>query len=279
MPVDEPVGATQFADPPRTVEAPHASRSAEPQGHGELAESAFSPAALRMLGARALRQPGENDVPPQRHLVALGDDQIEVVLAEAPTADQASAPRAGDAWLTGTPHLAWAPLPYDVPDDGLAFACIGAGDEGCLFVDLAAAPGAVAITGDTDAAIRLAESIAHQLCTRVLPDQAISVLLVGSAIPEPHPAGATSVETLRDLATASLDSPPDSTDIVFCELRSNDEAFALARHVGSSRRRVVPVVLANLPGAAWSFTASQNTPLDGELMLDSSFTGSPNLYA
>lgn len=194
-------------------------------------------------------------MPPQRHEVALGDDRIEVMLAEAPAANQASRPRAGNTWLAATPYLLWTPLPYDVPDDGLAFACIGAGDEGCLFIDLAAAPGAVAIDGDAEAAVRLAESIAHQLCAKDRTDQASSVIMVGSVISEPYPASATWVPALHDLAAASLDSPPDSTDIVFCELRSNEDAFVLARHVRSSRRRIVPIVLGHLPGAAWSFTA------------------------
>jgi hypothetical protein len=208
-------------------------------------------------------QPDDDDLTTHRHQVALGDDQIDVELAEARQA--------------AVPCLRWAPLPYDVPEDGLAFACIGAGDEGCLFVDLAAAPGTVAITGDTDAAVRLAESIVHQLCTGAATEPVISVLLVGSFIPRPHPASAISVETLRDLAAASLDSPPDGTDIVFCELRSDDDASTLDRHVRNSRHRIVPVVLGHLPGAAWSFTASRNPLLDGELpSLDSNLTGTPS---
>lgn len=243
-----------------STEPPDSPRSAEPHGHDELAEPALPPAALRVLGAGP-PQPGDDDLPTQRHQVVLGDDRIEVVLAEAPAPGQAALSGTGTTRLAAPPYVRWAPLPYDVPDDGLAFACIGAGDEGCLFVDLAAAPGGVAITGDSDAAVRLAESVVHQLCASAAAEQAISVLLVGSSIPEPHPASAISVETLSDLATASLDSRPGSTDIVFCELRSNEDALALARHVSSSRHRMVPVVLGQLPGAAWSFTASPEPAL------------------
>jgi hypothetical protein len=84
------------------------------------------------------------------------------------------------------------------------------------------------------------------------------VVLVGDAVSEPHPAGATWVATLRDLATASPDGPLDRTDIVFCELSSSEDAFVLARHVTSAPRRIIPVVLGRLPGAAWSFTAQPN---------------------
>jgi hypothetical protein len=198
--------------------------------------------------------------PAQRHQVALGDDWIEVVLAETP--GQPSCPGA-------PPYLTWAPLPYDVPDDGLAFACIGAGDDGCLFVDLAASPGPVSITGDTDAAIRLAESIVYQLCSRASVGQAISVTLVGSAIPRPYPANAIAIPTLDDLEPVGPSLSPGGTELVLCQLNSGQDASVLARYAESSPDRVIPVVLGYLPGAAWSFTALPGTDLDEGLSLSS----------
>jgi hypothetical protein len=252
-PASEPAGTSQFSHP------------------DELAESAISPVALRMLGADPSGQPAEDDPPPQRHQVSLGDDQIEVVLAGA-AADEPFRGSDDDGWPAETPHLAWTPLPYDVPDDGLAFACVGAGDEGCLFIDLAAAPSAISITGDNDAAVRLAESMAHQLCADTGTDRPISVFIVGSTIPQPYPATATPVQSVLDLTTARTGNHPDGTDIVFCELDSTEDAFALARHVSTSQHRVIPVVLGHLPGAAWSFTAFPNPSLDDDLPpLDSGF--------
>jgi hypothetical protein len=219
-------------------------------------EEAFSPVALRILGAQrsSARRAESADVPAQRHRVALGDDRIDVVLTEAPVVSHEGRPRSGHTWLTATPYLVWTPLPYDAPDDGVAFACIGAGDEGCLFIDLAAAPGAIAIGGDSGAPVRLAESIARQLCMASAGGQ-LRVVVVGSALPTPCPPGAAWVARVRDLASAATAGPEDGTEIVFCELRSNEDAFALARYVASAQRRVVPVVLANLPDAPWSFTA------------------------
>ena len=252
-PASEPVGTSQFSDP------------------DELAESAISPVALRMLGADPSGQPAEDDPPALRHQVSLGDDQIEVVLAGA-AADEPFRGSDDDGWPAETPHLAWTPLPYDVPDDGLAFACVGAGDEGCLFIDLAGAPSAISITGDNDAAVRLAESIAHQLCADAGADRQISVFIVGGTVPQPYPATATPVQSMLDLTTAQTGNHPDGTDIVFCELNSTEDAFALARHVSTSQHRVVPVVLGHLPGAAWSFTAFPNPSLDDDLPpLDSGF--------
>jgi hypothetical protein len=217
----------------------------------------LSPIALRILGAQrsSARLAEAADVPVQRHQVGLGDDRIDVVLAEAPAAGHDGKRRSGHTWLTATPYLVWTPLPYDSPDDGVAFACLGAGDEGCLFIDLSAAPGTIAVGGDHAAAIRLAESIAHQLSMAATAGRPCIVIVVGDVLPEPLPPGAIWVDALRDLASASPEGSDDHTEIVFCELRSNEDAFALARYVGSAQRRVVPIVLANLPSAPWTFTS------------------------
>ncbi|HMH93670.1 MAG TPA: hypothetical protein VK586_21640, partial [Streptosporangiaceae bacterium] len=58
--------------------------------------------------------------------------------------------------------------------------------------------------------------------------------------------------------------PADGTEMIFCQLRSNDDAFALARYVSSAHRRIVPVVLADLPGAPWTFTAQPSRSSSGD---------------
>jgi hypothetical protein len=255
---------------PSTTEPPTAWPAASDPEHSdplsadlpdeELPAAALSPVALRILGARrSSAQLAETaDMPVQRHELALGDDRIQVVLAQAPApaASHDGKPRNSRTWLTSTPYLVWSPLPYDTPDDGIAFACLGAGDEGCLFIDLAAAPGAVAIGGDGGAPGRLAESVAHQLCMGAAAGRGCIVIAIGDALPEPQPSGAAWVASLRDLGSALLPpGPDDGTEVVFCKLNSNEDAFALARYVSSAQRRVVPVVLADLPDAPWSFTA------------------------
>ena len=46
----------------------------------------------------------------------------------------------------------------------------------------------------------------------------------------------------------------------FYENLPAEEAFALARYTNSAPHRVIPVILANLPGAPWSFTAESMRP-------------------
>ncbi|HMH92232.1 MAG TPA: hypothetical protein VK586_14250, partial [Streptosporangiaceae bacterium] len=170
--------------------------------------AALSAVALRILGTqRSSAHRGETtDVPTQRYTIASGGDWIQAVLMEAPAVRNDDKRRTGRTWLASTPYLVWTPLPYDAPDNGVAFACLGTGDKGCLFIDLAAAPGAITITGEADSAARLAESIAHQLCMASEAGRPCIVVAVGAALPEPPPPGAAWVASLGDLA-ASVPPP------------------------------------------------------------------------
>jgi hypothetical protein len=218
----------------------------------------FSAVALRILGAQrpVAYQAETAGVATQRHEVASGGDRIQVVLTEAPDVRNDDRPRTVRTWLASDPYLVWTPLPYDAPDNGVAFACLGTGDNGCLFLDLAAAPGAITITGDAASAGRLAESIAHQLCAASAAGRPCIVVAIGAALPQPPPPGAAWVPSLSDLGSSvPPPGPADGTEMVFCQLLSNDDAFALARYTSSARRRIVPVILADLPGAPWEFTA------------------------
>jgi hypothetical protein len=107
--------------------------------------AAFSPTALRLLGVRtpSAARAAAVHAAIQRHEVVLGDYEVQAVLAEAPASNREGRSPEGQTWVASTPYLVWTPLPSDVPSSGLAFACVGAGYGGWLFIDLAAAPGAV----------------------------------------------------------------------------------------------------------------------------------------
>jgi hypothetical protein len=218
-------------------------------------EPGLSRVALRMLGAQR-RSPWRTsaEMRYERFQVLLGSDAIEVVLASGP-ARQIGKPSGDPSARVRAPDLVWAPRPADTPQGGGAFTCLGAGDEGCLFIDLAAAPGAVAIGGDAAAAARLAESIVQQLCAAGQAGRSCILTVVGRAIAEPHPPGTSWVLTHADLGTADTGHSDVMTEIVISELRSDEDAFSLGRYVRTAPRRVVPVVLADLPDAPWSFSA------------------------
>jgi len=230
------------------------------RGQGQAAQvadqPAFSPAALRLLGVRtsAAGSAAGGEAAIRRHEVVLGDCRVQAVLAEAPASTRQGRAPDAQTWVASTPYLVWTPLPHDVPGGGLAFACVGAGDEGCLFVDLAAAPGAVAFGGERESAARLAESIAYQLCSGPAQDR-IRLVVVGDAVPSPHPPGMEWVPSTGELGSGSRQSRDTPAELVFCRLNTSEDVFPLARYVASARHRVIPLVLADLPGASWSFTA------------------------
>lgn len=217
------------------------------------AEQAVSPAGLRLLGIRETPASEGGGVVHQ-HAVALADCQVEAVLAEAPASSRKGKTPEGRGWVTSSPYLVWTPLPHDVPAGGIAFACVGAGEGGCLFIDLAAAPGAVTLGGDGQAATRLAESLAYQLCAGPAAGR-VRVVVVGDAVPGAGPPGVEWLASVAELGSRAMPDPRKAAELVFCRLNSDEDAFPLARYVGSAPYRVVPVILADLPGAPWSFTA------------------------
>src|SRR4051794_28612756 len=122
------------------------------------------------------------------HQVSFGDDLVSVrVGADAATA--------------------WRPLPHDAPA-GRAVVCAGAAPQGCLFLDLATAPGTVGIEGPAEAAERLAEAFVSQLAT---DPAGASVALVGDLLEGLD--GGTTVRRVPDLNAAA--ATPSNLVIAF----------------------------------------------------------------
>jgi hypothetical protein len=198
----------------------------------------------------------------EEHEVMLGQDRVLVALAARPVARAMAGPAgAGAAPAAVARHLAWAPDPRDGPAGGIAFTCLGAGDDGWLFLDLGQAPSAISIGGELRAAGRLAHSIAHQLCAATAP-QPCTVVIIGEAVPRPHPAGATWLASLARLGSALADSA-HSTAIVFCALDSDSGALELERYVSEIRSEVIPVVLTSDLEAPWSIVAEPGQDASG----------------
>jgi hypothetical protein len=182
--------------------------------------------------------------------VTVGDDTIQVQIA---TASPGSAP------------VEWTPMPYDVPQDGVAYVCLGASDKGCLFVDLSRAPGPVSVGGDPEAAARLVESIAVQLSTALEPDRA-SVTVVGDLGKSTGLGQVSRANTLgqvvsRGAMTPQGAAPPLELVICSCDTSRDDTALAWLRY--DQARRVIPVVIGGLPNAPWSLTARTAHRHDG----------------
>jgi len=174
--------------------------------------------------------------------VSFGDDIVRVQIA-------AAAP--------GTAPVAWTPMPYDVPADGVAYVCLGVGDKGCLFVDLSRAPGPVGVGGDPAAAARVVESIAFQFSAALEPDRA-SVTVVGDVSMDIEFGQVERANALGQVVSRGSSLPQGaepSLELVICSSDSARDDMALASLTSDRSRRIVPIVLGGLPNAPWSLTA------------------------
>ena len=197
--------------------------------------------------------------------VLLGGDRIRVTLAE----DGSPRPVTQLVAPNGQPyghHLAWSGLPHEAPEDGIAFACLGSSDRGGLFLDLGQAPDTVAIDGDPQAVARLAESIAHQLCA-TSDSTRRTVVIIGDALPRPHPTTATWLASLDRLGAALAAYPSELTAIVFCRLGTTSDGQTLTGLIAGTRCRVVPVVLNGSLDEPWSITATPVAGASGTMQL------------
>lgn len=229
-------------------------RAAERDGgwRGTAERPVFSPVALRLLGLQE-RPADDRAGVAQRHVVVFEGCRVETVLAKAPADSRKGKSPEGRGWVASAPYLVWTPLPSDVPGGGTAFACVGAGQAGCLFIDLAAAPGALALGGEPRAASRLAASLASQLCTGPAAHR-VRVVVVADTLPEPAPPRAEGVRDIGEIGGRRGSMMARKAELVFCRPKLDTDLLRLARYVTSAPYRVVPVILADLPGAPWSFT-------------------------
>jgi hypothetical protein len=174
--------------------------------------------------------------------VLFGDDVIQARIAIA---------------SPGSAPVEWTPMPYDVPQDGVAYVCLGAGEKGCLFVDLGQAPGPVSVSGDPEAAARLVESIAFQLSAALQPMN-ISVTVVGDIGKTMELGQVTRASTLGQVvargAVPTQDGKPQ-LELVLCSQDTARDATALAWLTSDRARKIVPIVIGSLPNAPWSLIA------------------------
>ncbi|MFD3999040.1 hypothetical protein [Streptomyces sp. NPDC058548] len=181
--------------------------------------------------------------------VTFGDDLVDIVLSGTHPAHQDTS-------------VAWMPVPYETPEGGAAFVCIGSADpSGCLFLDLAQAPGALSFGGDREAARRLMESVVLQLSASAVLDHSCATVvgpLRGLA------DGLERVEkigSLRELVERRAEETDPPFEFVFCALASDDDRAALGDLVDGPGR-VVPVVLGEAEDVAWTLRVTPGEAAD-----------------
>jgi hypothetical protein len=173
--------------------------------------------------------------------VALGHDVVGVRLVGSSAIDAALVLPYG-----------WGERASHVPQSASAPVCIGRDSAGFLFVDLARTPEVVTVTGNPDARARLAVSVVNQLLARRIRHR-LGVTVVGDVIDRARlRRGSRFVPDVGELTMDGL-TRGARCDFVICAV-SREEDLDLLRHlVRASRRRVVPIVVGDLPPARWSF--------------------------
>lgn len=183
--------------------------------------------------------------------VEFGDDLVEVGLT------------VGHSSLQET-SVAWMPVPYEVPEGGAAFVCIGAAEgSGCLFLDLAQAPGSVSVGGDAEGAQRLLESIVLQLSASPVLDQACATAVGRVAGVADGLEQVEKVATLRELVTRREEEIDPPFEFVFCTAGSEDDTAALADLLDGPGH-VVPIVLGDVADADWQLSVRAGEAVNGQ---------------
>ncbi|KAA2261506.1 hypothetical protein F0L68_17175 [Solihabitans fulvus] len=185
-----------------------------------------------------LVSPGVAVETPEHLDVAWHGDRLVVELDESTVDSQA---------------VRWTRLPHELPDDG-AFVHLGTAPQGCLFVDFARAPGPISLCGDAPTARQLAEWVVLQLAT-VFPAHRPHLTIVGplaeAVRPSDHVDRVPTLEQLLD------DRPPAEGHalraVVFAQ-HTTVSAQALRALAAAGDAPVLPIVLGDVPDAAWRLT-------------------------
>jgi hypothetical protein len=133
-----------------------------------------------------------------------------------------------------------------------AVVCLGAVGREFLMMDLAKAPGAIAVGGDPETAARLAVHVVDQL-TEVASQGEVRVSVVGPLAQEIEPS--SRLERLNSLAQLTPDPVDDTAVHVIvwaapCAMHVSTVDFLL----DGSGANVVPLVVGEVPDAPWRIT-------------------------
>jgi hypothetical protein len=159
--------------------------------------------------------------------------------------------------LPATPGVStpfhWTASPDEVPAAAVAPVCLGAGEDGCLFVDLALAPGVVTVTGDPRIRAELGAELANRLGAAIRAGARRCAVVVAGA---PFHDDLLVTDPIRLASPADFDEEalPETVDVCFlvCRLTSAADGDLMNALAKSTRRRIVPIVVDDVVASDWS---------------------------
>jgi hypothetical protein len=224
-----PVAPTTATARPE-IAAPAVSRAwtAQPGVKSDLAGEAYSGPGMGATGVSALVR-----VPPARPSAGPVSLSADLVCGGDPASVRLIGGRDGAVayvWLGPGMH----------PPGGKPGVVLGRGAEGRLWLDLAAAPDVLTVTGDPAAGLRQARALIDQLYADGTP-----FTVVGTALEDGVPA---------DLPDVDLATPR----VLICAGVAGHELPGLLERVRAAAGRLLPIVVGDVPAARWSLTFPEN---------------------
>lgn len=164
-----------------------------------------------------------------------------------------------------TTPFQWTSDPDRPPPHALAPVALGSGERGCLFVDLALAPGLITIGGNRRVRDEFGAELVNRLgaAARGENDRPRYAVVVAG---QPFDPDLLVVEPTRVPSLAALEetelAPGIEARFVACALESADDVERIHALAAAKDRRTIPVLVDDIVSSAWSVFAPIR-PLSG----------------
>lgn len=152
----------------------------------------------------------------------------------------------------------WTTSPLDKPRGAIAPAYVGAAEPGALFLDLAMAPGPIAIGGDPRAGARLALALARQLCSAIDHGADHTAVVTAGAPFGPRPLHSDTALRWPSLAEFHDSWIPETARycFLFCTLPNTRDVERIRLLTKIQTRRIIPITVGEQPPPTdWLLTA------------------------
>jgi hypothetical protein len=159
----------------------------------------------------------------------------------------------------------WTATPDQVPAQAIAPVYLGAGLHGCLFVDLALAPGVITVSGEPLIRAGLGAQLVNWLGAAARGgNRRICVVVAGA----PFDLDYIDVDALRVPALSAFDphALPAVTEVCFvvCRLAEPGDSAQILALAAQRDRRIIPIVVDDVVGSDWSLFASAPVAVAGQ---------------
>ena len=151
----------------------------------------------------------------------------------------------------------WTAAPDQLPTLAIAPVFLGVGEGGCLFVDLALAPGVITVTGQRRVRSELGAELVNRLGVAVREGaKRFAVVVAGTPFhPDLLVVDPIRVDSPSEFDEAAVLPAPVEVCFVACAIGTPADAQWIHSLVRSTGRRIVPILVDDVVAADWSLYA------------------------